>query len=56
MLETRQKIRNLEGKLVCELAYDGSQWQVVIKNHDCYTIIELDPSGASKLTSYMQHK
>lgn len=52
----KQKIRNLNGKLVCELSYDGFQWQVIIKNHDCYTILQLAPNGSSKLTNHSQYK
>lgn len=52
----KQKIRNLNGKLICELSYDGFQWQVIIKNHDCYTILQLEPNGSSKLTNHLQYK
>ena len=52
MLETKQPVRNLEGKLLCELIYEDGRWNVLIKNKNCLTHITLSSDGAYKLTDY----
>ncbi len=53
-LENRKQIRNLDGKLVCETFYDEDSglWYVSIKQHGCFTILQLVPDGRLGIDSY----
>lgn len=48
----KQKIRNIKGTLVCEIKFVDGRWQVEILDHKCYTVLELAPNGAVKLTNH----
>ena len=44
---TIQKIRNINGKLLCVIHYDkDGSWQVVIRDHKTDTIMTLMPGGS----------
>lgn len=43
--ENRKQVRNMDGKLVCEVTYEADVWVVSIKDHDCMTDLYLPPDG-----------
>ncbi len=43
--ENRKQVRNMDGKLVCEVACEADVWVVSIKDHDCMTDLYLPPDG-----------
>lgn len=51
MLINKQKIRNQTGKLICEAAFRNTRWYIIIKNHDCYTTLQLCPNGELVVTN-----
>lgn len=48
----KRAIRNIKGTLVCEIRFADGRWYVEILDHKCYTLLELPPNGAAKLTNY----
>ena len=39
------KVRNQDGRLICIINYTGDHWQVFIKDHKCYTDLDLNQNG-----------
>lgn len=52
MSTEKQEVRNNRGTLLCETAFVNGRWYVVFKNHGNYTLLELAPTGAAKITNY----
>lgn len=50
--ENRKQIRNIDGKLICEALYEDGLWYISIKQHECFTIIQLVPDGRMGIDSY----
>ena len=46
MPEEKQQIRNADGKLLCEMTFDGESWNLGIKRGDCFTTLILYPGGS----------
>ena len=46
MPEEKQQVRNAEGKLLCEMDFDGKSWNMRIKRSGHYTSIYLNPDGS----------
>ncbi len=51
MFDEKQKIRNQDGKLICEAIFHNGQWHIIIKNRDCYTTLQLQPNGELAITN-----
>ncbi len=46
MISKMQQIRNADGKLLCELSFDGRSWNLEIKRRESFTKLILFPSGS----------
>ncbi len=46
MISKMQQIRNADGKLLCELSFDGRGWNLEIKRGENFTKLILFPSGS----------
>ena len=55
-MEKKRQIRNSNGKLLCEIEFRDGIWSVIIKNHDCVTVLDLDFHGSANYLSYTHIK
>lgn len=46
MIQEKEQVRNADGKLLCEIYYDGYRWNLDIKKGSCYTSLILYPGGS----------
>ncbi len=51
MFEKKQKIRNENGKLICEAVFQNNQWHIIIKNRDCLTTLKLRHDGQMAISN-----
>ena len=52
-MNTQKGIRNRKGTLLCTITFAANRhWYVQIKNHGCYTLIDLAPDGAVTVTDH----
>ena len=52
-MNTKKGIRNRKGTLLCVITFSASgHWYVHLKNHGCYTLIDLAPDGSVTVTDH----